>query len=188
MEHGLQLRAGDYRLVPLQRDHVERLHAVLDNAMWGGMTTQYPGDVTALWEQLEPAIKAPDVMAFVAFYGRKVVGSTRFYDIAPQQRRLEIGSTFYARSEWGSALNPACKLMLMVHAFETMQMHRVALRCDSRNTRSAGAITRLGATAEGVLRGHRIDGTGTVSDTAYFSVLQPEWPTVKSGLERRLVS
>ncbi|MEO6956620.1 MAG: GNAT family protein, partial [Antricoccus sp.] len=184
----VQLRAGDYRLEPLQRDHVERLHALLDHAMWRGMTTEYPSDVTALWEQLEPAIKAPDVMAFVALNGARVVGSTRFYDIAPQQCRLEIGSTFYARSEWGSALNPACKLMLMEHAFETMQMHRVALRCDSRNTRSAGAISRLGATAEGVLRGHRIDGTGTISDTAYFSVLQPEWSVVKSGLQRRLAS
>lgn len=188
MEHDLQLRTGEYRLEPLHRSHLEHLHAVLDDAMWGGMTTEYPSDVAGLWKQLEPAIKAPDVMVFVALDGTRVVGSTRFYDIAPQQRRLEIGSTFYARAEWGSALNPACKLMLMEHAFETMQMYRVALRCDSRNTRSAGAISRLGAIAEGVLRGHRIDGTGTICDTAYFSVLQPEWPHVKSGLQRRLIS
>lgn len=186
MEHDIRLSCAQYRLEPLQHSDIEALYGGMDPDMWGGMTTVFPADANALWEQLEPAIRAPDVMVFTALHGTRVVGSTRFYDIVPSQRRLEIGTTFYARSAWGTALNPACKLMLMEYAFESMLMHRVALRCDVRNTRSARAIERLGAKPEGILREHRIDGHGTISDTAYFSVLEVEWPQVKSSLQDRI--
>ena len=115
-----------------------------------------------------------------------VRGSTRFYDLAPGPRRVEVGTTFYGRAWWGGVTNPACKLLLLTHAFEVWGMRRVALRADARNARSCAAIERLGARPEGVLRKHRVAADGTVGDTAYFSVVDDEWPEVRAGLQRRL--
>ncbi|HEY3548743.1 MAG TPA: GNAT family protein [Propionicimonas sp.] len=117
---------------------------------------------------------------------RTLRGTTSFYDVAPDQLRLEVGHTYYGRQWWGGPTNPACKLALLTHAFEVWGMYRVALRADSRNSRSIGAMRRLGAVSEGVLRGHRAAADGTRADTAYFSVLAPEWPAVRDGLLRRL--
>lgn len=105
--------------------------------------------------------------------------------MTPAQQRCEIGHTFYGRHWWGGATNPACKLLLLTHAFEDWGMYRVALRCDARNARSLAAMRRLGAVPEGVLRGHRVAADGSRGDTAYLSVLAPEWPAVRDGLLRR---
>ncbi len=104
----------------------------------------------------------------------------------PSQGRVELGSTFYAREWWGGTTNPACKYLLLRHAFEDLGVARVALRADARNSRSLGAIRRLGAVPEGVLRSHRVAPDGSRQDTAYFSVLRDEWPTVRDGLLARL--
>jgi N-acetyltransferase len=82
--------------------------------------------------------------------------------------------------------NPAAKLLMLTHAFETWGCVRVALRCDAENERSARAIVRLGARPEGVLRNHRRRHDGTVADTAYFSVIRDEWPEVRAGLRARV--
>jgi RimJ/RimL family protein N-acetyltransferase len=84
--------------------------------------------------------------------------------------------------------NPACKLLLLRHAFETWGLARVALRADARNTRSCAAIRRLGATPEGVLRKHRVASDGSTGDTAYFSIVDDEWPGVRARLEERLAA
>jgi RimJ/RimL family protein N-acetyltransferase len=118
----------------------------------------------------------------------EVRGSTRFYDLVPGHGRVEIGTTFYGRFWWGGVTNPACKLLLLRHAFETWGLARVALRADARNTRSCTAIRRLGATPEGVLRKHRVASDGSTGDTAYFSILDDEWPAVRAGLEDRLAA
>jgi RimJ/RimL family protein N-acetyltransferase len=118
----------------------------------------------------------------------EVRGSTRFYELNTGQRRVEIGSTFYGRAWWAGVTNPACKLLLLRHAFEELGLRRVALRCDARNTRSRAAILRLGAREEGRLRAHRVAPDGSVGDTLYFSVLADEWPGVRDGLEARLAA
>ncbi|WP_454050478.1 GNAT family N-acetyltransferase [Cellulomonas sp. Marseille-Q8402] len=100
--------------------------------------------------------------------------------------RVEIGHTYFAPRWWGTDNNPACKLLMLTHAFDTWGCARVALRADARNTRSVGAITRLGAVPEGVLRGHRRAPDGSLGDTAYFSVVAEEWPAVRDGLRARL--
>ncbi|MDN5558218.1 MAG: GNAT family N-acetyltransferase [Ruaniaceae bacterium] len=177
--HGLILRP----LVP--RDAAE-LFGGIDAALWSGMATPLPGSADELAELFVHRLEIPDALFFVVVdqISGALAGSTAFYDIAPH--RLEIGHTFYLREHWGTLVNPATKLLLLGHAFETLGVGRVAFRCDSRNERSARAIERLGAAYEGTLRHHRIDPVGNLADTAYFSILADEWPRVRDGLRGRL--
>jgi len=116
----------------------------------------------------------------------RVVGSSRYLNLAPEHRRLEIGATWYAADARGTQVNPAAKLLLFEHAFEVLKSVRVELKCDARNLRSRRAIAALGAREEGTLRRHMILGDGFIRDTVYFSVLDDEWPAVRSRLLDRL--
>jgi N-acetyltransferase len=137
---------------------------------------------------IRSALDAPDRLRFTVLDAAtgQVRGSTSFYDWAPDSSRVEIGRTYYGRAWWGGATNPACKLLLLTHAFDVWGCARVALRADAANTRSTAAIQRLGAVPEGVLRSHRVRPDGSRGDTAYFSILADEWPAVRAGLESRL--
>nr|WP_297424883.1 GNAT family protein [uncultured Actinotalea sp.] len=189
MQHDLVLSAGDVRLVPLEAHHAPDLLALVDDGMWFGMTTPTPRRVEDMRAWMELAHVTPARCAF-AVLGPDggVRGSTSYYDVDHQVGRCEVGHTFYGRAWWGGSTNPACKLALLGHAFEEWGMHRVALRGDARNSRSVAAMRRLGAVEEGVLRGHRIAADGSRGDTVYFSVLAPEWPTVRTRLEERLAA
>jgi N-acetyltransferase len=116
----------------------------------------------------------------------RILGSTRYYGLAPQNRNLEIGYTWLDPAVWRTAVNTECKLLLLRHAFEALGCVRVALRTDFRNLRSRKAIERLGASQEGILRRHMILPDGYIRDTVYFSIIGEEWPRVKAGLEARL--
>ena len=116
----------------------------------------------------------------------EVVGSTSFLDIDPVNKAVEVGSTWYAPSARGTAVNPECKLLMLGHAFEVEGCERVTFKTDARNEHSKRAMTKLGAVYEGVLRKHRIQQDGFVRDTAYFSVVREEWANVKAGLRKRL--
>lgn len=115
-----------------------------------------------------------------------IVGTTSYLDVSVNDARVEIGSTMYATSEWGTALNPTCKLLLMSHAFDTLKMSRVQLKTDIRNERSQNAIERLGAKREGVLRRYQRRTDGSIRDTVMFSILAEEWPVVRDGLVARI--
>jgi RimJ/RimL family protein N-acetyltransferase len=106
--------------------------------------------------------------------------------VALAHRRLEIGSTWYEPAARGTAVNPACKLLLLAHAFDVIGVNRVALVTDARNARSQAAIARLGAAREGVLRANMITQGGRVRDTVIFSIVAAEWPAVRAGLLARL--
>ncbi len=187
MRHDLTLGTAGVRLVPLGAEHVPALLPLVDDALWAGMVTPTPRTDGELRRVVETAVAAPGTYAFAVLGpDGRVRGSTSLYDVVPAQQRCELGSTWYGREWWGGVTNPACKLALMTHAFEDWGMHRVALRADARNARSIAAIGRLGATAEGVLRGHRVAADGSYADTAYFSVLADEWPRVRDGLRERL--
>jgi RimJ/RimL family protein N-acetyltransferase len=113
------------------------------------------------------------------------IGSTRYLDIRPRDRHVEIGSTFLGRAYWRTSANTEAKYLLLRHAFESLGCVRVTLKTDGRNTRSQAAIERLGAVREGVLRKH-MNVRGYQRDTVYFSILEAEWPAVKGRLEARL--
>jgi len=187
MEHDLTLTGHGLTLRPLLPDDAAALLGLVDTASWQGFTSPPPPDEDAMRAWVDAAVTAPGKVVFaVAGEGGELRGTTSFYDLAEDQGRVEIGSTLYGRAWWGGRTNPAAKLLLFTHAFETWGLARVALRADARNTRSLAAIARLGAVPEGVLRSHRVAGDGSRGDTVYFSVLADEWPTVRARLEARL--
>lgn len=116
----------------------------------------------------------------------RLVGSTRFWKIDPVNRKLEIGSTWLAASWQRSFVNTEAKYLMLRHAFETWNCLRVELKTDSMNQRSRRAILRLGAKEEGTLRKHMLTWNGRQRDSVYFSILDTEWPGVKSDLERKV--
>jgi N-acetyltransferase len=115
----------------------------------------------------------------------RAIGSTRLLDVRPDDRQVEIGSTFLGREYWRTPANTESKLLFLRYCFETLGCVRVALKTDGRNVRSQEAITRLGAVREGTLRKH-MNIRGFQRDTVYFSILDTEWPTIRTNLTTRL--
>lgn len=188
MQHDLELSGHGVRLVPRSPEHSAALFALVDEALWQGMTSPTPTSAADLEAGTQAALADPGRYAFTVLDAEtgQVRGTTSFYDVEPSQARCEVGHTFYGRAWWGGSTNPACKLLLLTHAFEVWGMHRVALRADARNARSIAAMERLGCVREGVLRGHRLAADGSRQDTVYLSMLAPEWPTAKERLLARL--
>lgn len=115
-----------------------------------------------------------------------LVGSTRYMNVRPEDRVVEIGWTWLHPGAWRSGINVEAKLLMLGHAFERLGCNRVELKTDARNERSRGAMEALPAQFEGILRKHMIVPGVGVRDTAYYSVLDEEWPAVRENLERRL--
>jgi RimJ/RimL family protein N-acetyltransferase len=123
--------------------------------------------------------------------GFEVLGTTGFYDLEFWSDRdapdaCEIGHTWYMPAVRGTKVNPACKLLLFTHAFESWRAARVALRTDARNAGSRAAMLKLGLTFEGVRRRHMPGADGSFRDSAYFSAVPDEWPAIKAALLARL--
>ena len=115
-----------------------------------------------------------------------MIGSTRFANAALAHRRVEIGWTWLARPWQRSGANAEAKYLMLRHAFETWGMVRVELKTSTLNQQSRGAMKKLGAVEEGVLRRHMINEDGSPRDSVFYSILADEWPGVKAGLEERL--
>ena len=112
----------------------------------------------------------------------RIIGTTRLMDIVPYDRRLEIGGTWLVPQYWATAINPDCKLTLLSYSFETLRVKRVQLKTQHNNMRSRKAIEKIGGVFEGILRQHILKDDGTFRDSAYFSLLDDEWPAVKPRL------
>jgi RimJ/RimL family protein N-acetyltransferase len=111
---------------------------------------------------------------------------TTFMNIDAANRRVEIGSTWYRQSVQRGPLNTQCKLLLLTHAFETLDCIAVEFRTHVLNMQSRRAIERLGARLDGILRLHQILPNGTIRDTAVYSITAAEWPMVKAHLDWQL--
>lgn len=120
--------------------------------------------------------------AVVHRLSEKAIGMTRFMNIEPENRSLEIGGTWYGMDYQRTGVNTECKFLLLQHAFEGLGCNRVQFKADSRNERSLKAIARIGAVKEGILRNHMILPDGTLRSSVYFSILSDEWPAVKQRL------
>lgn len=127
-------------------------------------------------------------MPFVAIHlaSGRVAGATRYLNIMPKDRGLEIGGTWYGLDFQRSPVNTECKYLLLTHAFETLRCIRVQLKTDLRNKRSQKAIERLGAQKEGILRNHMILPDGRYRDSVFYSILDWEWPRAKNNLEEMM--
>ena len=183
--------AGHVRLAPLCADHREALRAhAADPAIWRWWPRAMSDwDEAFDWQMNEHA--EGRWILHTVFQGadsaERAVGQTCYLAIAPEHARVEIGGTWYAPEAQGSAVNPACKLLMLGHAF-ACGAERVELKTDALNARSRAAMLKMGAQFEGVHRHHMRRPDGTWRDTAWFSVLREEWPGVKAGLEARLAA
>ena len=172
------------RLEPLTEAHApDLLVAAADDAVWRWLPARRPQTEDDVRELVRT--HRGDLAWAVVVDGR-AQGSTSYLDVDLSVSGLEIGWTWYARELWKTHVNPACKLLLLEHAFDELGAQRVTLKTDGLNTRSQSAIRRLGATYDGTLRHNRLRPDGSVRDTAYFSILASEWPGVRQGLQARL--
>ena len=175
------------RLEPLALAHEDGLRlAAADGELWKIRVTSVPEPENTL-AYIETALKMRDdgtrfAFAVIDEATGKVLGTSSFHDILPAVKRLEIGYTWYAKSVQRSHVNSTCKLMLMTHAFETLQCGVVGWRTDNFNFASQQAIERLGARKEGVILGHALRRDGTIRDTVMYSLRSGEWAEVKAQL------
>ncbi len=187
----ITLEGATVRLEPLRLDHIDALMPVaLDPDLWQWTTVQVASRED-LRRYIDVALRDRDAghalpFAIVLKATGEVVGCTRYGNIAPVHRRVEIGWTWVARTWQRTAVNPEAKRLLLGYAFETLGCIRVELKTDARNLRSRRAIEKLGAVQEGLLRQHIVTETGRVRDTVYYSILADEWPAVRDTLDARL--
>ena len=177
------------RLEPLTEAHIPGLTEIgvgqnfWDFMVYGRMESEEDmrGWVRDIMSRETKGSDLPFVVIYLA--SGRVAGATRYLNIMPQDRGLEIGGTWYGPEFQHTAVNTECKYLLMTHAFETLDAIRVQLKTDSRNDRSQKAIERIGAKKEGILRNHMILPDGYFRHSVFYSVLDTEWPVVKMNLE-----
>jgi len=182
----LVLEGAAVRLEPLCPEHAHGLYNRGRNAAdWAHMPRSCFIDLADTRQWIEEATTAEGQLPFaiVETVKDKVVGSTRYLNIRPEHRSLEIGWTWLGQEWQRSAINTEAKLLLLAHAFEVLGCMRVEFKTDARNERSQRALLRIGATREGVLRNHMIVQGDYVRDSVYFSVIAAEWPDVKARVQ-----
>jgi RimJ/RimL family protein N-acetyltransferase len=175
------------RLEPIALTHEHGLiEATQDGALWQLWFTSVPNSEQVA-EFITTALELQRIDSALAFSivenstGR-ILGSTRFCNIDAKNRRLEIGYTWYRESVQRTGVNTECKLLLLQHAFEHLQCIAVEFRTNWHNLKSRAAIARLGAKQDGILRQHQLMPDGQYRDTVVFSILNSEWPAVKTQL------
>jgi len=180
------------RLEPLRPDHLPDLERVaFDLPIWQ-WTIMGPQDEAGLRRWVETALADAEAgterpFATIDLASGRAVGSTRYMSIVPEHRRLEIGWTWIGTALQRTGANREAKLLQLTHAFETLGANRVEFKTHSRNERSRAALAGIGATFEGIFRHHSIMPDGSLRDSAYFSVISPEWPAVKARLSGTLI-
>jgi RimJ/RimL family protein N-acetyltransferase len=181
------LSARGIDLVPLALDHEAGLRAAAaDGALWNIRVTSVP-EPEHTRKYIDDALamrEAGNRFAFAVLDAAsgKVLGTSSYHDILPAVKRVEIGYTWYGKSSQRTHVNTTCKLLLLTHAFETLDCHVVGWRTDNFNFASQAAIERLGARKDGVIRGHALRRDGTIRDTVMYSLRSGEWPEVKAQL------
>jgi RimJ/RimL family protein N-acetyltransferase len=176
------------RLEPLAESHLDDLwSASRDPEVWRWLSIRQPASPGELRTWVDEALAGPDLpFATLLRATGRAVGSTRYLALRPEHRSVEIGWTWVARDAWGTGANVEAKLLMFTHAFEVWDCRRVELKTDALNTRSRRAIEALGAGFEGVHRQHMLVRDGENRDSAWYSVLDHEWPDVKARLLARL--
>ena len=181
------------RLEPLARAHLPGLIAAgADPETWTWMRAPLT-DEPSMRAWLEEALEARDAgteqpFATIALASGRVVGSTRYMAIVPAHRRLEIGWTWLTPSARGGGANTEAKLLMLAHAFEVLGAMRVELKTDARNVRSRAALVAIGATFEEIARRHQVTTAGRIRDSAWYAVVDKDWPAVRERLGARLAS
>lgn len=178
MRHDLRLSEGNLTLRALTEADVPALCALAADC---AEELRLMGSPPTSPEYYQAGLDAANQMPFVILVDGQYAGSTRYGDIRPADSGLEIGWTWIHPRHMRTGVNRRMKMLLLAHAFEQMHMQRVQLKTDILNVRSQGAIAKLGAVREGVLRSHMRRPDGTMRDTVMFSITAGEWPGIKDG-------
>jgi RimJ/RimL family protein N-acetyltransferase len=182
------------RLEPLAPTHADDLwEASRDPRVWRWLPVVQPqtraewdGWMAAALERTEAGLER--AFATVLLADGKATGSTRYLNIHPEHRTLEIGWTWLAPSAWSTGANAEAKLLQMEYAFETLGYRRVEFKTDALNERARPALAALPAQFEGIFRKHMLVRDGVSRDSAWYSVVDDEWPSVRRSLSARVAS
>lgn len=187
----ITLEARGIRLEPLESAHTDALiEASSDGKLWELWYTAVPVN-DRMAKYVEDALAGQKAGTMLPWVVRElstntIIGTTRYHDIVAPIDRVEIGYTWYRESRQRTAVNRTCKLILLTHAFETLNCAVVGFRTDNFNFRSQAAIAGLGAKKDGVIRHHQARRDGSARDSVFFSILRHEWSDVKRHLELKL--
>lgn len=183
---------GDYvRIDPLSVNHLNDLQDVVRDGELNLLWYTFIPNADDMLEEINKRLRLREMgsmqpFAIIDIATGLAIGMTTFMNIDATNRRVEIGSTWLSKSTQRTFINTECKLLLMAHAFEKLNCIAVEFRTHFINTQSRKAIERLGAKFDGILRNHSIMPNGTLRDTAVYSIIKSEWPTVKSHLNFQL--
>lgn len=191
IQGNLVLEGEKVKLVPLDNAHFPALLQVAaDTRIWEHISIDLsqPDRLTTHLKSavLKRATGEQYPFTVIDKVTGNVIGCTLFHNIFPEHKRIEIGWTWYAPAYWRTGYNRECKLLLLTYCFETLGMLRVQFLTDENNTRSRDAILGIGATYEGTMRKERIRTNGTSRNTMVFSIINDEWPQVKTALQAKL--
>jgi len=180
------------RLEPLATDHADDLwEASRDPSIWRWLPIVQPQTREGWQAWIDDALGRVEAGLEIAFAtvlsetGR-AAGSTRYLALRPEHRSLEIGWTWLAPSAWGTGANTEAKLLQLEHAFDTLGCRRVEFKTDALNERARPALAGLPAQFEGIHRKHMLVRDGANRDSAWYSIVDDEWPAVRDGLRRRV--
>ena len=187
----ITLESENVILEPLAKGHSENLReAVVDGELFNHWYTNIPNpdEMDGEIERRLSLQKTGSMLPFavISKINNKAVGMTTYMNVDYENKRVEIGSTWYAKSVQRTSLNTECKLLLLNHAFERLNCICVEFRTHFLNHQSRRGIERLGAKLDGILRSNSIQKNGTIRDTAVYSIILSEWTSVKANLEYEL--
>jgi RimJ/RimL family protein N-acetyltransferase len=188
LPHPISLAGTLVELRPLgENDFAELEVMASDSRIWEfySFDGSRPGKMTKVLQAALAEKEKGNQYPFAIFHKKdqRVIGSTRFMDIHPEHRKLEIGGTWLHPEYWKTSVNPECKLLLLTYAFETLKAVRVQLKTAEENIRSQKAIEKIGGVREGLLRNDMIRENNTNRNSVYFSIIESEWNAAKINLQ-----
>ncbi len=191
IKHPTELKGQRVDLLPLELEHFDELYlAASDKKLWElipidcSVREKFISSYSTSLAERDEGNQYP----FIIFHKRtkKLIGSTRFFEIFAKDSKLEIGWTWIVEKYWGTGINSECKLLLLTHCFDVLKARRVQLKTDENNVRSRKAIEKIGGQFEGILRKDRIKENGLSRNAAYYSIIDDEWETAKKKIQAGL--
>lgn len=193
IKHPTELIGQKVKLIPLELEHFDELYLLAnDKDIWAiNPFDTDGGNIENLRKDLSNSIdkRATDeYYPFVIYHleSNKIIGATRYWQIKSEHKNLEIGGTWMHSDYWGTSLNTECKYLLLTHCFEILKTVRVQIKANEDNIRSRKAIEKIGFKFEGIFRKDKIFADGTARTSAYYSIIDNEWPEAKVRLEKLL--
>ncbi|SNB33843.1 GNAT family N-acetyltransferase [Flavobacterium psychrophilum] len=193
IKHPTILKGETVDLIPLEKEHFAKLYEVAsDKKLWElipiDCSKQESFNTAYNFAIAERAKGSQYPFVIVHKATNKIIGSTRLFEIFPNDKKLEIGWTWIIQKYWGTDVNFECKLLLLIYSFEILKTRRVQIKTDATNFRSRKAIEKIGGQFEGILRKDKIKENGISRNAAYYSIIDEEWNAVKQKIKDQLAN